>query len=251
VTLLDEAFDGTLDTEVFGFEEGYSVRNGDAEAYTSRAENVFLDGGQLVLRARAETYGEAAYTSASLTTEGKLSFTYGKVEARIWAPDGAGTGPAFWLMPESPGAAMLYCSDATTCVESTWPVWGDIVVMTTRSETPTEIIQSSNYGVYDATRDAVTRGESGGTTIAATSIADGYHDYAIVWGPRRIDWYFDGELTQTFDTSRAYRPENQPPFERPFYIRLNLAVGGLAEPPDPSAYPQDMRVEYLRVTAYE
>ncbi|HSC87246.1 MAG TPA: glycoside hydrolase family 16 protein [Polyangiaceae bacterium] len=252
--LLAEEFDGPLDPVTFGYEEGASVRNGDAEFYTARAENVFTDEGALVLRALAESYEGSEYTSGSVTTQGRFSFTHGVVEARIWAPDGVGTGPAFWLMPESPGPAEFYCPDPTdqaSCLEAQWPVWGDIVVMTTRSESPTHVIQSSSYGTFDDALGAVVRGEQGGTTILSDSVASGYHDYAVVWGPRRIDWYYDGKKTQTFDTSVAYAPDGVNPFDRPFHIKLNLAVGGLAQAPDPAAYPQEMRVAHLRVTQFE
>jgi beta-glucanase (GH16 family) len=249
--VLDADFGDTVDTDLFSFEEGFSIRNGDQEFYTGRSENLFTEDGELVLRALREDYMGASYTSASVSTGGSFSFTYGKIEARIWAPDGTGTSAAFWLLPESPGEAELYCETPDDCFDATWPVWGDMVVMTTRSEAPNSIIQTANFGLYDEDLGAVVRQEGGGTHDLGESVASGYRTYALHWYPGKLEWFIDGELTASADTTRAYQPSGIDPYSRPFHLRLSLAVGGLTEDPDPLAYPQDMRIESLRVTRFE
>ena len=251
--VFEDDFDGeTLDADSFAPEIGFSVRNGDAEYYTDRPENLTLQDGELVLTARAEAYEEAMFTSASIETRGLHSWTYGRFEARILAPSGRGTGPAFWLYPES-GAPVRVCSSASDCTEGTWPAWGDIVVMTVRSEQPNEILHTSSYATPDDALGELTRGQGGGTTSLATPVSADYHDYAVLWGPQRIDWFVDGELQATLDTTSAdiHHPEGINPFTQPFHLKLSLAVGGLSEAPFAADYPQEMRVDWVRVTQFE
>jgi beta-glucanase (GH16 family) len=251
--VLEPDFTATeIDPNVFGFETGASIRNGDAEAYTDRAENAAQEDGELVLTARAEAFEGAEYTSASLTTQGKRSFGYGRFEARIQAPDAAGTAPAFWLLPENPGKDVEVCSAADACTSGSWPAWGDIVIMTVRSETPTTVYHTASFATPDAQLGTLTRGEGGGHTTLSSSVASAFHDYAVTWTPSRIEWLVDGELRATLDTRRAEieHPEGKNPFQQPFYLLLTLAVGGLSEPPVAADYPQQLRISSLRVWQY-
>jgi beta-glucanase (GH16 family) len=243
----------TLDPKSFGYETGFSIRNGDAESYTNRAQNVFVENGDLVLQANAEQLGQAQYTSGSINTQGLESFSYGRIAARIWAPDGTGVGPAFWMLPESPGANVTVCEDSGKCLPSTYPAWGDIVIMTVRSEQPDQLLHSASYATFDAATQTYIRGQGGMPEPLAASVADGYHEYAVEWGPERIDWLTDGKLAASFDTTAAdiYHPSGLNPFAQAFNLRLSLAVGGLSEAPDPSVYPQQMRIDWLRVWQYQ
>jgi beta-glucanase (GH16 family) len=151
-------------------------------------------------------------------------------------------------LPQNPGQDFTVCSAANDCTTGSWPAWGDIVVMTVRSEHPTEVLHTASYAKEDATL-GLTRGQGGATTDLGAPVSDGYHDYAISWGPRRVEWFIDGELRASFDTTAAdiVAPEGARPFEQPFYVKLLLAVGGLAEAPDATQYPQEMRVRSLKV----
>ena len=252
--VFEDTFDkGPLDAQTFAYETGYSIRNGDAEDYTSRASNVFIDNGELVLQANAEALEQAQYTSGSISTQGLKSFTYGRIAARMLVPDGAGVGPAFWMLPESPGDPLNVCDDAGTCTTGEWPAWGDIVIMTIRSERPNMVLHTSSYATFDATAMQYVRGQGGGTETLPESAGAAYHEYAVEWGPQRIDWLTDGVVQHSFDTTAPdiYQPSGMDPFSEPFDIRLSLAVGGLSEPPDPSVYPQQMRVDWLRVWQYQ
>ncbi len=252
--VFEDNFDeAALSTKNFGYETGYSIRNADAEAYTSNTSNVFLNEGELVLSANAESLGSAQYTSGSIDTQGLHSFTYGRIAARMLVPDGTGVGPAFWMLPESPGDPVTVCEDSGNCIKSGYPVWGDIVVMTIRSEAPTQVLHTASYATDDPTKTKLIRGQGGGTETLPESAGAAYHEYAVEWGPVRIDWLTDGVLQASFDTtdSAVYQPSGMNPFAQAFNLRLSLAVGGLSEAPDPSVYPQQMRVDWLRVWQYQ
>ena len=252
--VFEDTFDQTaLNTQTFGYETGYSVRNNDLEDYTSRPNNVFIDHGELVLQANAEALDQAQYTSGSINTQGLKSFTYGRIAARMLVPDGAGVGPAFWMLPEAPGDPVSVCDDASTCVSAEWPAWGDIVIMTIRGERPDMILHTSSYATWDATKMQFVRGQGGGTQTLSESAGAAYHEYAVEWGPERIDWLTDGIVQHSFDTTASdiYHPSGIDPFSQAFNLRLSLAVGGLSQPPDPSVYPQQLRVDWLRVWQYQ
>ncbi len=247
----DEFDDAGLNPDHFKPETGNSLRNGDAETYTSRPENITVEGGELVLTARSETFGSAKFTSGSVETNGLQSFSYGRFEASILAPTGAGTGPTFWLLPQDPGADKTVCAALDDCTTGSWPAWGDIVVMTVRSEQPSQVLHTASYAKQDATL-GLTRGQGGGTTELGAPVSDGYHDYAIEWGPKRIEWFIDGQLEASFDTTSTdiVQPDGVAPFQRAFYVKLLLAVGGLSEAPDAAQYPQEMRVRSLKIWQY-
>ena len=252
--VFQDEFEGdALSSDNFRYETGYSLRNGDAETYTSRPENVSLVDGELVITARAEQFGSASFTSGSIETADAKSWKYGRFEVNLRAPDGAGTAPAIWLLPKSPGKDFTVCSSPTDCTTGSWPAWGDIVVMTVRSERPNEVLHTASYAKEDAALGKLTRGQGGATTDLGESVAAAYHDYAIEWGPRRIDWYIDHELRGSFDTTSTdiALPDGVPPFQREFYVKLLLAVGGLSEAPDAAQYPQEMRVRSLKIWQYE
>ncbi len=252
--VFEDEFDGeTLDGNSYLPESGFSLRNGDAEYYTDRPENLTVQDGELVLTARAEAYEEAMFTSASIETRSLQSWTYGRFEARILAPTGRGCGPAFWLYPESDAAPVRVCTSADSCTEGLWPAWGDIVVMTVRSEQPSDVLHTASYATPDDALGELVRGEGGGMTVLDQPASADYHDYAVLWGPQRIDWFVDGVLQASFDTtaSAIHHPEGKNPFNEPFHLKLTLAVGGLSEAPVADDYPQEMRVAWLRVTEYE
>ncbi len=252
--VFEDTFDEpALSTKDFAYETGYSIRNADAEAYTSKTSNVFLEKGELVLQANAETLGSAQYTSGSIDTEGLHSFTYGRIAARMLVPDGTGVGPAFWMLPESPGDPVTVCEDSGNCPKSGYPAWGDIVVMTLRSEAPTQVLHTASYATENADNSGLIRSQGGQTETLPESAGAAYHEYAVEWGPVRIDWLTDGKVVASFDTtdSAIYQPSGMNPFQQAFNLRLSLAVGGLSEAPDPSVYPQQMRVDWLRVEQYQ
>jgi beta-glucanase (GH16 family) len=250
---LQDEFDGsTLDRQLFGYETGTSLRNDEVQTYTARPENVRVEDGNLILTALAEAYSGADFTSGSVMTDGLFSFTYGRVEARILAPLGRGCSSSLWMMPALPGTAVNFCDNSSSCQPSTWPAWGDILVSSVRSESPNQVLGAINYGIWDATRSAVTHGTYMGSPSELTNPAE-WHTYAIDWGPARIDWWVDNQKVRSvaLPPPDAYLPGGQNPFQQPFSVRLHLAVGGLDQSPVASDYPQQMRVDWLRVWQWQ
>ena len=203
--------------------------NRELENYTDSRRNAFLDGnGNLVIRALKTAEG---YTSARLKTQGRFTFTYGKVEARIRIPFGQGIWPAFWML----GANI----DTVH-----WPRCGELDIM-------------ENIGREPATVHATVHGPgySGGHGIgrpyelpAGGKFADEFHVFTVIWQPDRIEFQVDGVMDH--QVSRASIPEHAAwVFDAPMYLLLNLAVGGNwpGNPDAATVFPQEMRVDYVRV----
>jgi beta-glucanase (GH16 family) len=235
-----DEFDGnSIDTTVWNHETGGGGwGNGELEYYTSRTDpcigNSYIENGNLVIRAKSESYNNYSYTSARMTTRGKKSFTYGRLEARIKLPPG-GTGmwPAFWMMPE----------DWAT---HGWPACGEIDIMESINSLAT---------IYGTIHYADSGGgylSNGGNYTPAVSPTNDYHIYAIEWKNGIIRWYFDDYKYYTSTTwSTDYAPFPAP-FDKPFFFILNIAVGGYWPGcTDPSCitatFPQKMYIDYLRV----
>jgi beta-glucanase (GH16 family) len=202
--------------------------NDELEFYTARPENVRVDGGNLVIEARREDYGGRHYTSARIKTAGKVERTFGRYEARIKVPRGQGIWPAFWLL----GADVDKVG---------WPRCGEIDVMENIGREP-NVVDGTLHGP----------GYSGEHGIGKPSVlergtyADDFHVYAVEWEPREIRWYRDGIL---YHTARPDTVKGDWVFEHPFFVILNLAVGGAwpGNPDATTAFPQQMLVDYVRV----
>jgi beta-glucanase (GH16 family) len=245
-------FDGdALDSSVFGFETGFAIRNDDDEFFTDRVENAFVADGELVLVARAEDYQGASYTSASIETKGKRAFTYGRIEAEIRFPTGTGVGPSFWMLPEEPGPAETSCAQGS-CMNSTWPVWGDVVIAALHSEDPKGILMGANYA-SEQTSGKLEQAQSIEKSDLGADASVDFHVFGVDWGPERIDWFIDQRLVRSLDLAdpAIYHPQGLNPFQHAFQLKLALAVGGLAEPPVADQYPQELRVRWLRVSQYQ
>lgn len=243
--VFEAAFDGSeLDESAFQFELGANIRNGELQTYTNATDNVFQEENELVIVARFDA-DTSEYTSGSIEVIEPVVF--GRIEASIRGDVGSGARPDFWLIPADPGQAETTCVDGADCVESTWPVWGGVTIMSARSG------GNAIMGVSFATDDGGTLNLAEDlTTVSGSFSADEYRKYALEWGPLRMDWFVDDELVHTVDLSdpAIYGPGGENPFHRPFRIKLDLAVGGLTEAPTPEDYPREMRVRDLRVTAY-
>ena len=238
-----DEFDGSAGAPVDGAKwvadtggEGWG--NSERQYYTTRAENVSLDGGgHLVITARAEPpdspyrcwYGGCQFTSARLKTKGRFEQTYGRFEARIRVPRGQGIWPAFWMLGSDIDAVG-------------WPQCGEIDVMENIGREPT-IVHGTMHGP----------GYSGGSGIGGAdtlneSLADDYHVFAMEWTPGQIRWLLDDK------EYRRTTPGDLPPgttwvFEHPFFMLLNVAVGGVwpGDPDESTVLPQQMLVDYVRV----
>ena len=213
--------------------------NQEREYYTPGTANAALDGeGHLVVTARAAGagasltcwYGPCGYTSARIVTRGHFTQAYGRFEARIQIPRGQGMWPAFWLLGNDIGTVG-------------WPGCGEIDVMENIGKEP---------GVVHGTLHGPGYSGSGGLTAPDTlpggAFADAFHVFAVEWQPDTVRWYVDGQLYH--QVTAADLPAGAKwVFDHPFFVLLNLAVGG-SWPGDPDAstsFPQRMLVDYVRV----
>ena len=203
--------------------------NHELENYTDSRENSYLDGkGHLVIRAVRTREGQ--YTSARLKTQGKFSTRYGKIEARIKLPRGQGMWPAFWML----GADIERVR---------WPASGEIDIMENVGNKPL-VVEGSAHGPGFP--------ESGIT--AEHELSDhrpyykDFHIFAIEWSPQKIEFFVDGISYETV-TPASLPPNAKWSLEHPFFLLLNLAVGGdwPGSPDRTTKFPQQMLVDYVRV----
>jgi beta-glucanase (GH16 family) len=211
--------------------------NDELQYYTDRSRNASLGGdGTLVIQALQERYQgpdgvTRDYTSARLKTQGKLEQAYGKFEARIRIPRGQGLWPAFWLLGADIGSAG-------------WPRCGEVDIMENVGRQPSTVTGTIHGPGY-----------SGGNGIGASyrlpsgaPFADDFHVFTLEWDPGVLRWSVDGTLFET-RTPSDLPPGQQWVFDHPFFIILNVAVGG-GYPGNPDAtttFPQTMQVDYVRV----
>ncbi|MFZ2112571.1 MAG: glycoside hydrolase family 16 protein [Solirubrobacteraceae bacterium] len=237
-----EEFNGPVgsspDTNVWNFDAGgKGWGNEELESYTSRTQNTSLDGkGDLDLTALAESYTGSDgitrhYTSARLQTLHKFQFQYGLAEARIQVPSGKGMWPAFWLLGSEGYAS-----------EDSWPGCGEIDAMEVLGSEP-NVVNGTLHGPWPFAPKGV-----GGTTSSPTPLSAGFHVYGVEWAPQHISFLLDGTVYKTI--TPADLPPGAPwPFDHPFFLLLNLAVGG-DWPGSPNAstqFPAHMLVDWVRV----
>ena len=231
---------------VWTLEEGWK-RNNELQYYTvARRENAHIEDGRLVITARKETWPnrfydssaptndfakgrkDAAYTSASLFTKGKLDFRYGKLEVRAKIPEGLGTWPAIWMC----GVGMR------------WPKCGEIDVMEAVGHRPGRIFATTHWSDPETGEHVKNMG-----SITATP-ADGFHVYAVEWDENKIDYFYDGQKYHTQDISGLTDKDGFNPFRRPYFIRLNLAFGGRwggRMGVDDTVLPVRYEIDYVRL----
>jgi beta-glucanase (GH16 family) len=211
--------------------------NQELETYTDRTRNASLDGkGHLVILADREQYtgldGKARdYTSARLKSQGLFSQAYGRFEARMKIPFGQGLWPAFWML----GAD----------IESVgWPASGEIDVMENVGFEPSIV-----HGTFHGPGYSGETGPSAPYSLpSGARFADDFHVYAVEWEPTAVRWYVDDALYET-RTPADLPPGTKWVFDHPFFVLVNVAVGG-AWPRSPDAttvFPQRMLVDYVRV----
>lgn len=211
--------------------------NQELQTYTDGTANAALDGaGHLAITARKGRtgaqcwYGPCEYTSARLITAGRFSQTYGHFEASIRVPRGQGMWPAFWLLGDD-----VYTAG--------WPSSGELDVMENVGMEP-----GTAHGSMHAPGHAGASSLHGSYTIPdGRALADDYHLYAIDWQPDSVTWSVDGEPYST--KTRADVGGESWPFDHPFFVILNVAIGGSwpGAPDASTSFPQVMLVDYVRV----
>ena len=262
--------EGAPNSDIWSFETGTGIDgwgNNELQYYTDRPENVTVQNGLLVITALKEEYNGASYTSARLLTKGKFKQAYGRFEARIKVPGGSGLWPAFWLLGEN------FDVDG-------WPQCGEIDIMEYRRLEPTKVSGSIHGPGYSGETDP--QGQVTKSYDLGNDRYDaGFHEFGIEWGPEYINYYIDDVLYNQItpsdievtpadvvytlnDAVEAVEATEESPaveaveatdvtgdwvFNKPFYILINLAVGGdfPGNPDDGETFPQNMLVDYVRV----
>jgi beta-glucanase (GH16 family) len=210
--------------------------NKELEYYTDRPVNLFVKDGNLVIRALKEKYTGPGgvtrdYTSGRMKTQGKFSQKYGRFEARIKIPAGQGTWPAFWMLGDDMG-------------EVGWPACGEIDIMENIGKEPGTIHGSIHGPGYVGTIGI----EAPYHLADNGRFADNFHVFAVEWDPESISFYVDQDL-YVRRTRADLHPGWKWVFDKPFFVILNLAVGGdwPGDPDSSTRFPADMLVDYVRV----
>ena len=214
--------------------------NEELQFYTGSNENAFHDGrGSLAIKAiklpsatNVECwYGKCQYTSARLITKGKFDFKYGRIDARIKVPRGAGVWPAFWML-------------GNDIDKAGWPNCGEIDVMEFIGREPSTV-----YGTLHGPGYSGSNSIGGSITLSdGKKISDDFHVFSVEWTQNEIRWFFDGMNYKTI--TRNDTPKGTPwVFDHPFFIILNFAIGGKwpGGPDSSTQFPQSMLVDYVRV----
>ena len=243
-----DEFDGaageTVDTLSWSFDRGDGCAdancgwgNEEKQSYTSDGANAALTGdGMLAITARRAAgttacyYGPCRYTSARLTTKGKVGIRFGRVEARIRLPTGQGLWPAFWMLGEGfPSVG--------------WPDCGELDIMEHHGSMPGNV-SSAMHGPGYSGSGAIVHAHA----PAGADFTTGFHRYAVQWDSTVVRFLVDDE-PHFVVTRREVEARGTWSFDHPFYLILNLAVGGTFDddPKSDAVLPATMLVDYVRV----
>jgi beta-glucanase (GH16 family) len=205
--------------------------NNELEYYTSRPQNAYVSNGILHIVALKEAYSGFHYTSAKIRTHGLFSQKYGRFEFRARLPQGKGYWPALWMMPED-------------SVYGRWPTSGEIDVMENRGGDQATVLGTIHFG------SSSSHAQSFGPpyTFPSGDSVTNFHVYAVEWSGTAVSWYVDGNLYETQKSWWSSGGPHPAPFDQPFYIIINLAVGGNfgGSPDGTTVFPGDMQVDYVR-----
>lgn len=232
-----DEFDGeAIDSSNWTYElGGWGWGNGEAQYYTDRPENARVENGLLVIEARQEKFEDKYYTSARLVTQGLQEFQYGRIEARMKVPPGAGMWPAFWMLGND------FSRNPDDPFNSNWPQAGEVDIMEYLGREPDLVMGTVHGPGYSGT---------GGLTKWNRQdfpIADEFHTYAIEWKEDEITWFFDDEPYYTLTPEVV--GDREWVFNKAYFLLLNLAVGGQFAGTIglDTQFPANLYVDYVRV----
>ncbi|MBN1312098.1 MAG: glycoside hydrolase family 3 C-terminal domain-containing protein, partial [Anaerolineae bacterium] len=186
------------------------------------------------------------YTSARVTTQGLHAWQYGRIEARIAMPSVPGAWPAFWMLGDVYDGTYNGAEDGYDLMATNWSSCGEVDIMEHKN---TEIVYGQNLfwdsrmGVLPWASDT---NMNEPTTDTSVGDVTQFHVYGVEWDETRLRWYLDDRIIKSVDITA----ENQEEFHRPFFVVLNLALGGFftgPTDPDPADFPLEMLVDYVRV----
>jgi beta-glucanase (GH16 family) len=216
---------GSPDPAKWGFDIGTGSGgwgNNELEYYTNRQANAIVSNGTLKIIAHKEPYNGSSYTSARLLSNNLYSFKYGRMDVRAKLPASTGTWPAIWMLGNNVASAG-------------WPACGELDIMEQNGS-----LKSTIYGTLHYPTQQGQYGD--GDTTAVTTASTAFHIYSTLWTPSSIQLFVDGRLYYTLSNNPGL------PFNQPFFILLNVAMGGNFGGTVDSAFTADqMEVDYVRV----
>jgi beta-glucanase (GH16 family) len=223
--------DGAPNSNIWNFEIGTGQNgwgNDEMQYYTDRPENIVVADGMLKITARKEAFMGASHTSARIFTKGKVDQKFGRIEARIKLPLGKGLWPAFWMLG----------SDFETVG---WPNCGEIDIMEYLGNNPASVFGTIHGPGYSGAASI-----SKSYSIPNSRFDTDFHIFGIEWGENYINFYVDDVLYNQMTPASV---PGEWVFNKPFYIILNVAVGGNlpGAPNNQTAFPQQMLVDYVRI----
>jgi len=233
-----DEFEGTkLDYTKWAVEENaHGGGNNEQQFFVDRPENVRVENGNLIIEARKEEFENSGqkrnYTSGRIRTKHRADWKYCRVEIKAKLPQGRGIWPAIWMLP-------------TRDKYGGWAASGEIDIMELVGHEPNTILGTLHYGAKWPKNTSTGKSYK----LRQGTFADDYHVFAMEWEQGVIRWFVDGELYQTQTQWRTDGGAFPAPFDQPFHLVLNLAVGGqLPGPPDAKTiFPQKMMIDYVRV----
>lgn len=204
--------------------------NNEKQYYTQNTANIRVEDGILTIEAHKNRSDSLRpYSSARVVSKGKGAWTYGKIEVRARLPRGRGTWPAIWMLP-------------TDWTYGVWPKSGEIDIME-----HVGYDQNNVHGTVHTEAFNHIKGTQKSGTKRVDTADESFHTYAINWQPQSIEFFIDNKSYFLF------KRQNDPkkwPFDQPFYLILNMAVGGNWGGKlgiDDSIWPQSLEVDYVRV----
>ena len=227
-------YEGSPDPSKWTFNVGnHQWSNQELQAYTNRPENAIVKDGKLYIIARKEKDGEREYTSARLTTSSKASWTNGRIAVSAKLPKGKGSWPAIWMLPD----------DIKNGVS--WPLCGEIDIMEHVGREENQIL----FCLHSDKHNHVLKTHY--MTIAAIAdVCESFHEYSIEWTQTYVEFFVDDISYAKYSITDD--PDDQSelswPFNKPFFLILNIAVGGgFGGAVDEDTLPYIMEIEYARV----
>jgi beta-glucanase (GH16 family) len=223
---------GLPDSSKWNYEVGY-VRNDELQYYTKeRKRNCRVKRGNLIIECRKENYKDYKFTSACINNKNKCNFLYGKVEIRAKIPASRGTLAALWMLPNK----MEY---------GDWLKSGEIDLVERVGHDP----ENLHFTIHTEAFNEFARTKQGKIIqIGEKQSRASFHIYSMEWYPDKLVFLLDEQKVFQFDKQADdYRKW---PFDKPFYLIMNLAVGGPwggRQGIDEYALPQKLLIDYVRI----
>jgi beta-glucanase (GH16 family) len=235
-----DEFNGTaINPNIWSFETGNNNGwgNNELEYYTGRTQNAYVTNGLLHIVARRESLAGSSYTSARMKSQGHFAKAYGRFEFRAKLPPGLGYWPALWLLGSNIGTVG-------------WPACGEVDVMENKGSVLEKVQGTIHYSNSSNQHLQAT----GYYNLASSDSVTNFHSYMLEWTTNAIRWYVDNQLYETQTNWSSSTGPYPAPFNQPFFIVMNLAIGGgyLGDPSTNTinantVFPGEMQVDYVRV----